>query len=400
MKKISDILYQLFAVYIAEFKVIFHDAGIILFLLVLPLVYPVIYSLIYNPEVVRDVKMVVVDHDCSLRSRELVRKLDATQNIRVVGFASNIEEAKHAIHSHQCFGILEIPKGFQRSIGRGESANAVLYSDMSLLLRYRGFLMAATEVAQEMGNDILTENITSLNPVAGEYIAGGDLLSVKAISMGNVGGGFDSFIMPGVVILILHQCIILSVGMLGGAARERRKEREFIIINKMTSLTVSLIGQTLSIVTVIALPMLFLVYFIPMIFSFPMVGNLFEIIVFLLPMVLSAIFMGFCIQSVISERESIFIIWVVTSVILIFLSGLTWPRYAMSPLWLVVGDIFPATWGIEGFIRMNTNGASLAQVSHCYWMLWILTAVYFILAWCLQKFIVHRKYFDTSKVSE
>ena len=56
-----------------------HDGGIILFFLFLPLAYPVIYSLIYNPEVVRDVKTVVVDHDRSSLSREFVRNMDATQ---------------------------------------------------------------------------------------------------------------------------------------------------------------------------------------------------------------------------------------------------------------------------------------------------------------------------------
>lgn len=40
-----------------------HDIGIILFLLFLPLAYPIIYSLIYNPELVKDVPLVVVDND-------------------------------------------------------------------------------------------------------------------------------------------------------------------------------------------------------------------------------------------------------------------------------------------------------------------------------------------------
>ncbi len=70
--------------YIKELKLITHDVGIILFLAVLPLAYPIIYSLIYNPELVRDVKMIVVDHDRTAMSRDLVRNLDATQEIRVI----------------------------------------------------------------------------------------------------------------------------------------------------------------------------------------------------------------------------------------------------------------------------------------------------------------------------
>lgn len=175
-------------------KVITHDVGIILFLAFLPLAYPIIYSLIYNPELVRDVKMVVVDHDRTPLSRELVRNLDATQEIRIIGYAAEMGEAKHAMHSHDCFGILEI-RGFREKVGRGESSPAVIFSDMSLLLRYRGFLVASTNVAQAMGAEIMTETIDNIAPLA-ETIAVGDPLEVQNIPMGNLESGFDSFIMP------------------------------------------------------------------------------------------------------------------------------------------------------------------------------------------------------------
>ena len=71
-------LRQLFKVYCREFKIVIHDPGIIIFFLFLPLAYPVIYSLIYNPELVREVAVVVVDNDRSSISRQLVRNFDAT----------------------------------------------------------------------------------------------------------------------------------------------------------------------------------------------------------------------------------------------------------------------------------------------------------------------------------
>ncbi|MDE6770958.1 MAG: ABC transporter permease, partial [Muribaculaceae bacterium] len=78
-KSIKKYVGQLFDVYCREFKIVLHDEGIMLFFLFLPLAYPIIYSLIYNPEGVRDGSMVVVDHDRSAKSRELVRSIDATE---------------------------------------------------------------------------------------------------------------------------------------------------------------------------------------------------------------------------------------------------------------------------------------------------------------------------------
>ena len=141
MKKI---LKEFVDVYLREFKLVKSDMGLILFFLFLPLVYPVLYSLIYNPEVVRDVPMVVVDHDRTAESRKVVRMLDATQEAWVKGYATDLNEARRAMASQACYAILEIPEGFGRAIGREEQAQAVMYCDMTLLLRYRGFLVAST----------------------------------------------------------------------------------------------------------------------------------------------------------------------------------------------------------------------------------------------------------------
>ena len=46
--------------------------------------------------------------------------------------------------------------------------------------------------------------------------------------------------------------------------------------------------------------------------------------------------------------------------------------------------MLPATWGVEGFIKMSSNGSSLAQVSHEYLMLWILAAAWWAAGWVVQ----------------
>ena len=371
-------------------KLITHDVGIILFLAFLPLAYPIIYSLIYNPELVRDVRMVVVDHDRTAFSRELVRNLDATQEIRVIGYAANLDEGKEAMHSHKCYGILEIPEGFARKVGRGEASPAVLYSEMSLLLRYRGFLVASTNVAQEMGSEILARNINTIAPLA-ETIAVADPLEVQNVSMGNLESGFDSFIMPGILVLILQQCLVLAVGMSGGAKREKMRERLMPLPRSGMDVLSGMLGEGLAYLTVIIPAAIYLLHYVPLMFSFPMAGNPFEILLFILPMIIASIALGLCFQGACRERESVFVLWVVTSVAFLFVSGLTWPRYAMSGFWHFLSDLVPATFGVEGFIRMNTNGASLSQVRPDYIALWIQSAGYLILAFLVQRFCLYRK---------
>lgn len=78
----------------------------------------------------------------------------------------------------------------------------------------------------------------------------------------------------------------------------------------------------------------------------------------------------------------IVLLFVFTSLLFLFISGITWPRYAMPEIWKIIGAIIPSTWGIEGFVRMNTTGASISDVHDAFINLWILTGIYFITA-CL-----------------
>lgn len=373
----------------SEFRIAVHDQGILVFLILLPLAYPVLYSLIYNPEFARDVAVVVVDNDRTSLSRELARNLDACQEVKVIGYAADLSEAKRAMDSRDCFAIIEIPKGFQRKVGRSETANAVFYSDMSLLIRYKGVLTAATNVALEMGSELQAKKIDEVVPLAAT-LSSGDPMPVESHFLGNIQGGFDSFLMPGVLILILQQATVLAVGMAGGARREKGLYCE----GNGMSLPTWLLGRATCFVVLFMVPTIYICHYVPLMFSFPMEGNTLEIFAFIMPLLLSSVMMGYCLQGLVTERESVFIIWVITSIMFLFLSGLTWPRYAMSPVWKALADCVPATFGVLGFIKMNSNGSTLSQVGPCYTALWIQTVIYtcvaMIIQWHLRKDRCHQ----------
>lgn len=381
-------LTRLFRVYAHEFTLVLHDKGLLLFFGFLPFVYPVLYSLIYNPEVVREVEMIVVDHDRTPLSREMVRKIDACEQAWVMGYATDLAEAREAMNRGDCYAILEIPEGFERKVGRGETGNAVMYCEMSLLLRYKSLLIAVTNVMEDMGSELMTETINRVGPLVGT-ITDGNLMPIVNASLGNIKSGFDSFIMPAVIILILQQCLILVVGMAGGAKHENSRMTLYNPYNYMGSTIGTMLGQALCYMTIMFIPCVFMIHYVPMIFRFPMAGNVLEELMFLLPMTLGCVGMGFVFQSVVTERESVFVSWVVTSLLFLLISGIIWPRYDMPVVWRWLGAIFPSTWGVEGFVKMNTDGSRLWQVGSEYINLWILAVVWWIAGWCAQKWVVH-----------
>ena len=77
---------------------------------------------------------------------------------------------------------------------------------------------------------------------------------------------------------------------------------------------------------------------------------------------------------------------VFVSIPLLFMSGVSWPQSNIPGMWQGVSWIFPSTFGIRGYIRLNSMGAALHDVEFDYWILWLQAVIYFILACCVYRF--------------
>ena len=206
-----------------EFKLMVHDPGVLLFFVALPLAYPIVYTLIYNPEVVRELPVAVVDDSRTAASRDFVRKADASPSIDIYAYCPNMADAKELMAEGKVFGIMQIPGDYSKCIGRGEQAHVEFYADMSLLLRYRTFVSALTDLQLEVISDITGERISSVGLESLAAGSGGLPIKSESNFLGDTEQGFASFVIPGIVILILQQSMILGITLLGGTSRDRRR---------------------------------------------------------------------------------------------------------------------------------------------------------------------------------
>ena len=374
-----------------EFSLVFSDIGVVIFFFILPTAYPIAYTLIYNPEVVKEIPIVVVDHDGTARSRDFVRTVNRTEGINVIGYANDMADAREAVNRHKCYGILEVPKGYTKAIGNGEQAVVPFYTEMSLLIRYRQFMFALTNVQLYEGTKISAERMAN----AGAESAAATMLPMTGVQdylLGDPTQGFASFVMPGVLVLIIQQSLILGICMLaGGAAERRRRNHGLDPLQADASTSATLIGKTFCYLA-IYLPMIyFTLHLVPRIFSLPALTSYMDTLLLMTPMVLASIMLGICVSVFVTERETAFLVVVASSILMLFLSGLTWPTYAMSPFWKTVSACIPAAWGVQGFVRMNSLGAPLSMQSHPYMMMWLLTAVYALLAYLITAYRKNRK---------
>ena len=344
----------------SECKDIIGDAGVLIFFLVLPLAYPLVYTMIYNPEVVTDLPIAVVDNSRTEQSRSLARSANASSAIKIYDYCNNMADAKRLMAERKVFGIMEIPADYSRNLVRGEQTVVPFYAEMSLLLRYRTMLTTLTDLQLSVidSNSLPIENSNHF--------------------LGNPSQGFASFVMPGILILIIQQSMVIGICTIAGTARERRRRLR-------GSASAAVWGKTLCYVVLYIPLTLYAVHIVPMIFNLPHIGRPTDYLPFLLPMLFASAMFGQTLSVLCKERESSFFVVVISSILFIFLSGLTWPRYAMSTFFVWLGNLIPSTWGVNGFILINTNAATLSDVIRPYPILWILTILYSITATITTK---------------
>ena len=386
---IKEGILDTFFIWKDELKNVFKDSGVMIFFFLVPFIYPLLYAFIYNNEVVHNAKMVVVDQSDSDLSREYIRKVDATADVKVVAVCSDMEEAKRMMDAKEAYGILYFPSEFSKNIHKGKQATVSLYCDMSALLFYKAFLLATTEVSLEIGKELRAQNNPS-STIEQEKITINPI-PYESVALFNSQNGFASFLVPAILILVIQQTLILGIGMLGGTAREKNRFHSLVPISRHFNGTLRIVfGKSLTYILLYIVVCIWALGVVPKLFSLPQVGEPWTVMLFVLPYLFASIFLSMTLSGFMTSRESPMLVFVFTSVILLFISGVSWPKEAIPPFWKAIGYLFPSTPGIQGFIRINTAGASLNEVAHEYRTLWIQAGIYFITACIIYRYQIMR----------
>lgn len=375
--KISQGINDLFYIWKREFQTTFRDQGVLIFFVLVPLVYPLIYGFIYTNEVVREVPAVVVDDSHSSLSREYLRKVDATADIHIVAYCSDMEEAKLMLKDRLTYGIIYIPSDFSSNIARGKQTQVSLYCDMSGLLYYKSMLLANTAVSLEMNKEIKIERAGNATARQDEITA--YPIEYEDIAMFNPTNGFAAFLIPAVLILLIQQTLLLGIGLSAGTARENNRFKDLVPINRHYNGTLRIVfGKGLSYFMVYSLVSVYVLCVVPRIFSLNQIGQVGTLALFMLPYLSACIFFAMTASIAIRNRETCMLVFVFTSVPLLFISGISWPGASIPAFWKYFSYAFPSTFGINGFVRINNMGATLNEISFEYRALWLQTGFYFL----------------------
>ncbi len=371
-----------------EFKTIAGSFAIVLVLMGGIFMYGILYNYMYAPDLVRNVPVVVVDNSKTGLSREYIRLLNATPQVDVIATGEDFPQAKELLKMNEAAGILYLPADFTDRVSRGDESVFIMYETTDAFLYYLAMQEASASSMLALNADY--------RPSMAVFLPAGDVAQLSATQPINVAGtalynytkGYGTYLIPAVLIVIMFQTLLMVIGMVSGDERQNRLLR---YLRPSFSQAMRLVaGKTFVYLILYAVFAFFLLGLIPFIFDLPNIGNTWNIIMLLIPFLLSASFFGLAVSIFFTDSDAPLLMIAFFSVGLIFLSGVSYPLELMPWYWKLSHYLIPAAPATLAYVKLNSMGASMSEIHIEYITLWFQCAVYFILACFAYRYNIRK----------
>lgn len=378
-----------------ELKQIWKDGGVLLIFLAAGLIYPLLYNVVYLNGTVSDVPVAVVDNADCQDSHRFIREIDATPELRVAAKCVNMEEARRLMEDRKVNGIIMFPRDFGTKLARMETSTFSIYADMSSFLFYKSVLMGTNFVMLHEIGQIQMERY-AMAGLTGQEIS----QLVKPIGYDdnnpfNRAFDYSFFLISAILMIIIQQVMFYGMSMLAGTQRERNHSFASLP-DKLSGHGVVrvLLGRGGAYWLIFMGIGLYVSFIVPSLFGIPQRGRFVDIFNMLLFYVTDCVFFSMAWSSLITRRESVFLLFLSMSPVAVFLSGCSWPTVAFPGFWKLFSYIFPSTFGVQAFMNMSTAGGDMGTAHSQMIVMVVQTITYFLISYIaifVENWIIRRK---------
>jgi ABC-2 type transport system permease protein len=361
---------------VAELRRILNDRGVFGLIVLAPILYGLLYPQPYLGQLLRGIPIAVVDQDHSELSRDLVQTLNADEAITVAVRADTLADAHAALARREVFGIVDIPQDTEREVLKGNQARVAAYVDSAYFLLYNRTLQGISEASGTVSASVAERGARTDGSLAQAALTRSSPVELLSQPLFNPTGGYASYVVPAAFILILQQTLFLGAATVGGVAFEQGGA----VGRRRRAGARAILGQALAHLCLAAPGMALYLIILPRVYGFSTLGRLVDLFLMVVPFVLSVSFLAQFVSVWFKRRETAVVLFIAVSLPLFFMVGVSWPVEAIPDAIRSASRVFPSTSAIDGLVRINQMGATLHDVWRDWTNLWILTALYGLLA--------------------
>ncbi|ATQ43582.1 ABC transporter permease [Caulobacter mirabilis] len=345
---------------------IFQHRAAFSILILAVVAYGFYYPMAYRHQTATQLPLAVVDLDHSGLSRRLTQDIASTEGVFLAHVGGDFAEARQLLQDRRVDAILLIPSHLERGVLTGAPPTG-------LAIYVNGAYIVRASTIGGVLSAVITGSIEEALHTPAKALGLQTLAPVKIVErpMFNTRQGYGSYVVPGVAMLIVHQTLLLGVVMLAAGRRSdpRGPVRTAGFLGVLAAFSLLGLASTL-----------FYVGFVFWFQDYPrggdFIGMLAATALYVPTVVLLAMFLG----SFFDRPERSAQVLASTSVLLFFLSGMSWPLASMPAPLQALAWCLPSTPGIQAMVKLNQMGARPGEVAPELTILAIQMIVYGLLA--------------------
>jgi ABC-2 type transport system permease protein len=325
---------------------------------------------------IRDTPLALVDLDATAASRDLTRRFTASPHFKLVGASQSQRAADDALLAGDVTMVLAIPRGFERSLARGEGAhvqvqlNAEKGSAAGIVQSY------AQRITRRFSDDQLASR--------GRGTPARPAIEIRTRGWYNAELDYRHYMVPGILV-----ALVTIVGTMFTAQNVAR-EKELGTLEQLNVTPISpseFITAKLLPFWVLALVELALGLGLgAAVFGMPVRGSLLLLLAVAAVYLVAALGIGLLISTVVDTQQQAMFVTFFIMMIYLLMSGLYTPIDSMPPWVRTVAELNPVKHFVEVTRAILLKGAGAADIVQPVGMLALFAVGFFGLAvWRYRK---------------
>lgn len=367
-----------------EFRLFFSNNVLRLLFIGAPILYGILIGAVYQKGKITDLPIIVVDQDQSLMSVKFIDMLEETESIQVVSVFPDLTNVKNKAIDEDASVIVNIPRGFTSGIQQNKLPEITIFVDASNTLTSNTALMAVNGVAMTIKAGIQIES--QMKKGVPEYVATQNYEPFKTtiIKQSIRSGNYLYFMLPGVLLTVFQQILLLGLALTFASEYENRTFEELVrkMPNPLGMLAVKIIPYMIMSVGILLLYWGFSKYY-----NMVIGGAFWAFSLSTFVFILAVCGIGVLVSIVLPNQLKATEVLMVVATPSFILSGFTWPLSQM-PNWVqFIAELIPLTHYLKTFRILYLNHAS---VSHIYAPV-IAMSIIAVICLSLSAIILHYK---------
>ncbi len=347
---------------IAYYEVLHILKDPILFLLVFiaPVAYTAIFGAVYFSGVLTDIPLAIVNRDNSEISRELAAAYRNDPNFKIIEGIDSYEELKEGMRTGKIRAGIVIPEDFSKKLSRNQQTEILTVYDGSNLIWGYNIRKNSLEVINEFNIDHTAAFLMGSGLNKHEIQNVMNTIDCNKAVWYNPTFSYANFLFMGLVIMIIHQLGLLSVGLTVTREKERNSWLQYLAAT-IPAWKIGM-GKCMPYFIMSFCNYVFLLWIANCFVQVKFQGSVLLIILLGLLFGIIITFTGFFISVHAPDSLQVTRYIMLLSVPFFLISGYTWPATHIPGFLNGIARFLPSTWMLEGFRMLTVKNLGIEEI--------------------------------------